>query len=124
MGSFSGKLTVIQYQNQIGLADAGGSLGYQEGGGVLTKLVKGFPKCRICGKVKSTGTVIQDQDLWFFHKGAGNGKSLTLATGKIPAVLFQTEIQLTVLFLYDLTSLGGGKCFPHFFVRGIFPSPA
>lgn len=85
MGSFSGKLTVIQYQDQIGLADAGGSLGYQEGGGVSAKLVKGFPKCRICGKVKSTGTVIQDQDLWFFHKGAGNGKSLTLATGKIPA---------------------------------------
>ena len=38
--------------------------------------------------------------------------------------LFQTEIQLTVLFLYDFTSLSGGKCFPHFFVRGIFPSPA
>ena len=43
-----------------GLADAGCSLGYQEGGGVSTKLVKGFPKCRICGKVKSTGTVIQN----------------------------------------------------------------
>ena len=53
MGSFSGKLTVIQYQDQIGLADAGGSLGYQEGGGVSTKLVKGFPKCRICGKSRA-----------------------------------------------------------------------
>lgn len=42
MGSFSGKLTVIQYQDQIGLADAGGSLGYQEGGGVSAKLVKDF----------------------------------------------------------------------------------
>lgn len=42
MGSFSGKLTIVQYQDQIGLADAGCSLGYQEGGGVSTKLVKGF----------------------------------------------------------------------------------
>ena len=71
MGSFSGKLTVIQYQDQIGLADAGGSLGYQEGGCFSTKLVKGFPKCRICGKIKSTGTVIQDQDLWVFSQERG-----------------------------------------------------
>ena len=103
MGSFSGKLTVIQYQDQIGLADAGGSLGYQEGGGVSAKLVKGFPKCRICGKVKSTGTVIQDQDLWFFHKGAGNSKSLALATGKVPPVFFQTVIYLPDIFLPTLT---------------------
>ncbi len=60
------------------------------------KLVKGFPKCRICGKVKSTGTVIQDQDFRFFYKGTGNGKSLTLAAGKILSVLFQPEIKLTV----------------------------
>ena len=71
MGSFSGKLTVVQYQDQIGLADAGCSLGYQEGGCVSTKLVKGFPKCRICGKVKSTGTVIQDQESLVFSQGRG-----------------------------------------------------
>ena len=120
MGSFSGKLTIVQYQDQIGLADAGCSLGYQEGGGVSTKLVKGFRSAASVAKVKSTGTVIKDQKFWLFHKGTGNGKSLTLATGKIPPVLFQTEIQADRLFLYDFTSLSSGKCIPDFFVCGIF----
>ena len=124
MGSFSGELAVVQYQDQIGLTDTGCSLGYQESGGVSAKLVERFPKCRICGKVKSTGTVVQDQDLRLFHKGAGNGKSLALATGKVPAVLFQLKIQLAIFFLHDLTGLGSGKSLPHFLICGVFPSPA
>ena len=124
MGSFSGELAVVQYQDQIGLADAGCSLGYQESGGVSAKLMERLPKCRICGKVKSTGTVVQDQDLRLFYKGAGNGKSLALATGKVTTVLFQTEIQLAFFFLHDLTGLGSGKSLPHFLICGIFPSPA
>ena len=59
-----------------------------------------------------------DYDPNLFVTGISSSKPV------FPAVLFQTEIQLTVLFLYDFTSLSGGKCFPHFFVRGIFTSPA
>ena len=82
MGTFSCKLAIVQYQNQIGLTDTCCSLGNQEGGSVSAELVERFPKCRICGKVKSTGTVVQDQDLRLFHKGAGNGKSLALGHRK------------------------------------------
>ena len=42
----------------------------------------------------------------------------------LAAVTVILQLYVPVLFLYDFTSLSGGKCFPHFFVRGIFTSPA
>ena len=83
--------------------------------------VERFPKSGIGGKIQSTGTVIQDQELRLFHQSPRNGETLSLTAGEIPAVLLQMEIQLhQSVFVNDFFCLGNGQAPP----RGLLIRPA
>ena len=123
MCAFSCQGSIVKDKDQVCLLNTGRTLGYQECGYIPVKSVEGFAQCCVCCEVKGAGTVIQDQDFRFFHKGAGDGESLLLTAGKILSVLFQNEIKLAWLAFYDFFSLCGGKCLPQIVVSGIFPAP-
>lgn len=83
------------------------------------------------GKVQSAGTVVQNQEFRFFHEGTGDGETLSLTAGEVPAVLLQMEIQLAVFFLDNLfawaivsasqMSLSVASSRPHFMLARILP---
>ena len=85
--------------------------------------MKRFPKGGVGGKVQSAGTVVQNQEFRFFHEGTGDGETLSLTAGEVPAVLLQMEIQLAVFFLDNLFGLGDCECFPDVFICGVIAAP-
>lgn len=82
MIAVSHHLSVIQYQDLIGMHDRGCSLRYQKYGHIFRILGQCFSKCRICSEIKRRCTVIQNQDLWIFHQCSCDRQPLSLPSDR------------------------------------------
>ena len=81
MSSQPAERSVVQHQDLIGLTDAGGTLGDEEGGNLSAKSGEGFSERGVCGEIQRAGAVIEDQYFRIFDEGPGDGETLLLAAG-------------------------------------------
>ena len=82
MAALSGQMSVIQHQNSVCRLYGSHSLRYQKNCLSLRIFPKFPAQGRIGGKIKSRGTVVQDQNRRVCRQRSGDGQSLSLVRRK------------------------------------------
>lgn len=91
MSAFSGEKAVVQNEDQVRLTDAGCTLGHQEGGYVAAEREALSEGRASVAKSRALALSSRIRNSGFFHEGTGDGETLSLTAGEVPAVLLQME---------------------------------
>ena len=111
--------TVIQDNDEIGVADTGCTLGNNEHGHAPFEIMDCLPQPRVGRKIQRARAVIHNEDFRMPDNRARNRKPLLLTAGEVAAVLFDRRVQLALLALHNFFRLRGFQSLPDILIRSV-----
>lgn len=73
-------LPLLHHCNAVGVDDGGEAVGHHHGGAPHHQLVQSILHHTLALSIQSRGGFVQQQDLWVFQNGAGDGDALLLSS--------------------------------------------